>query len=181
MKPAVVDFAAALKTLRERLGLTQEGMAQRLGASVGTYRKWEAGAFNPSGHWVIKIQQVCPDEETRALFSAPPPLAPGAGPAAPWPAYPPEPPVPTRATLMMNYRNVCVAGIELLYELARGGSRRASTHLHGIAEVVSRMVGELTRADLDDATRNAIAPSKGGGNSGAGEAVPPAARRKPAR
>ncbi len=33
-----------LQTLRRKLGLTQMGMAQKLGTSVRTVRRWEAGA-----------------------------------------------------------------------------------------------------------------------------------------
>ncbi len=33
-----------LQTLRRKLGLTQLGMAQKLGTSVRTVRRWEAGA-----------------------------------------------------------------------------------------------------------------------------------------
>jgi len=180
MKPPVVDFPAGLKALREKLGLTQEGLALRLGASVGTYRKWEAGDFSPGGRWLIKILDACPDDEARALFGAPP--APPASLAAPLPAYTQEPPPPTRSTLMKHYRNVCVVGIELLYDLARGGSDRAREHLHSIAEVVSRVVGDLTRADLDDATRAQRGlPTARGASTALDETARPAARRKPAR
>lgn len=179
MKPLVVDFPAGLKALRDKLGLTQEALAKRLGASVGTYRKWEGGDFNPSGPWLIKILEACPDDETRALFGAPP--APVVSLAAHLPTDSQEP-LPTRSGLMKHYRNVCVVGIELLYDLARGGSDRAREHLHSIAEVVSRVVGDLTRADLDDATRNQRGATTGrGASSAVDETPPPAARRKPAR
>lgn len=189
MKPPVVDFAAGLKALRGKLGLTQEGLALRLGASLGTYRKWEAGSFNPSGPWLIKILQACPDQEARALLGAPPALA------ASQPSQsssidhrpsaivnPPEPPLPTRSTLMARYRNVCIEGIELLCELARGGSDVARDHLQSIAEVVSRRVASLRRADLNDVTRNLSrpAPSAAPSNS-SGKTPNSAAHRKPAR
>jgi len=192
MKPQVVDFAAGLKTVRGKLGLTQEGMALRLGASLGTYRKWEAGAFNPSGPWLIKILQACPDEEARALLGAPPALTapPASHPSPPSSidrrpspnGQPSELPLPTRSTLMARYRNVCIEGIELLCELARGGSDVARGHLQSIAEVVSRRVGSLTRADLDDATRNLSGPAPPPApSSTSGKTPSPAARRKPAR
>jgi DNA-binding XRE family transcriptional regulator len=189
MKPPVVDFRAGLKTLRGKLGLTQEGMALRLGASLGTYRKWEAGAFNPSGPWLIKILQACPDQEARALLGAPPAL-PVSDPSQQSTidnrqssiVNPPEPPLPTRSTLMARYRNVCIDGVELLCELARGGSDVARDHLQSIAEVVSRRVGSLTRADLNDVTRNLSrpAPSPAHPNT-AGKTPSPAVRPKPTR
>lgn len=197
MKPPVVDFPAGLKTLRGKLGLTQEGMALRLGASLGTYRKWEAGAFNPSGPWLIKILQACPDQEARVLLGAPRAL-PASHPSQPSVirtdlrssidnrqaaiVNPPELPLPTRSTLMARYRNVCIEDIELLYELARGGSDVARDHLQSIAEVVSRRVGSLTRADLDAVTRNLSRPAPSPApSSTAGKTPSRAARRKPVR
>jgi len=189
MKPRVVDFSAGLKILRGKLGLTQEGMALRLGASLGTYRKWEAGAFNPSGPWLIKILAACPDPEARALLGAPRALAINhPGPPSSINnrqssiVNPPEPPPPTRSTLMARYRNVCIEDIELLYELARAGSDVARDHLQSIAEVVSRRVASLTRADLNDATRKLSAPAPSPApSSTSGETPSRAARRKPAR
>jgi DNA-binding XRE family transcriptional regulator len=192
MKPPVVDFSVGLKTLRGKLGLTQEGMALRLGASLGTYRKWEAGAFNPSGPWLIKILAACPDAETRLLLGAPPalPALPANHPSQPSSidhrplpnGQPSEPPLPTRSTLMARYRNVCIEDIELLYELARGGSDVARDHLQSIAEVVSRRVGSLTRADLHDVTRNLSHPAASPAlSNSSGKTPTPAARRKPAR
>lgn len=189
MKPSMVDFSAGLRTLRDKLGLTQEGMAQRLGASLGTYRKWEAGAFNPSGPWLIKILQACPDEEARVRLGAPPTptsdrrLQPSSVVNRKSSIEnPPEPPPPTRATLLARYRNVCIEGIELLYELARGGSELARDHLHAMAEAVSHRLGSLPRAELDNALRNLPGPTASPAPSRPrGETPPPPARRKPAR
>jgi len=83
---------------------------------------------------------------------------------------------------MRHYRDVCVVGIDLLHDLARGGSDRARDHLQSIAEVISRVVGDLSRADLDDATRSQRGPTTARGASSAlDETARPAARRKPGR
>ncbi|MBA7517276.1 hypothetical protein ES705_09329 [subsurface metagenome] len=37
-----------IKAVREKLGLTQEGFAQKLGVSWGTIARWEAGKSKPS-------------------------------------------------------------------------------------------------------------------------------------
>lgn len=37
-----------IKAIREKLGLTQEGVAHKLGVSWGTIARWEAGKSKPS-------------------------------------------------------------------------------------------------------------------------------------
>jgi DNA-binding transcriptional regulator YiaG len=41
--------AAGVKALRRHLGLTQEGLAQELGARQQTISEWESGAYQPRG------------------------------------------------------------------------------------------------------------------------------------
>jgi DNA-binding transcriptional regulator YiaG len=62
------NFRLAILSLRESLGLTQEIMARNIGCSFAAYRKWESGAANPSGLWLIKILALCPDEESLRKF-----------------------------------------------------------------------------------------------------------------
>jgi transcriptional regulator with XRE-family HTH domain len=54
-----------VKTLRERLGETQAGLARLLGVSESTVTKWEAGAARPVGERARAIE--------RLLGEAPPP------------------------------------------------------------------------------------------------------------
>ncbi len=66
--------------LRTTLGLTQAGLAQRLGVSVRAVRGWEAGSSYPKAHHLQHImtlavqQQAFPSgreaEEIRALWKA---------------------------------------------------------------------------------------------------------------
>ncbi len=62
------DIAVALRSLRESLGRSQDVMAQMLGCSLPAYQKWEMGSLLPGGEWLIKMLQVCPDEEARNAF-----------------------------------------------------------------------------------------------------------------
>ncbi len=42
------DYAALVKTLRQRLGLTQEQFAHRLGVTFASVNRWENGQVKPS-------------------------------------------------------------------------------------------------------------------------------------
>jgi DNA-binding XRE family transcriptional regulator len=43
------------KELRENVGYTQEGLAQRLGVSVSSVRRWERGEGEPSFQHVLQL------------------------------------------------------------------------------------------------------------------------------
>lgn len=62
------DLAAAIRGLRQALGRSPEIMAQILGCSLPAYQKWELGSVLPTGDWLIRLLQLCPDEETRNAF-----------------------------------------------------------------------------------------------------------------
>ena len=42
------DYAALVKSLRQRLGLTQEQFAHRLGVTFASVNRWENGQVKPS-------------------------------------------------------------------------------------------------------------------------------------
>ena len=63
-----IDLSVAVRGLREALGRSQEVMAQLVGCSLPAYQKWETGAAIPGGEWLIRLLQLCPDEETRNAF-----------------------------------------------------------------------------------------------------------------
>ncbi len=48
----------AIKELRRNLGLSQEGLARRLGVSVLTVRRWEKGSFKPSPLALMRIEEL---------------------------------------------------------------------------------------------------------------------------
>jgi transcriptional regulator with XRE-family HTH domain len=62
------DIAAAIRGLRKALGRSPEVMSQIIGCSLPAYQKWETGAMVPGGEWLVKLLQLCPDEETRNAF-----------------------------------------------------------------------------------------------------------------
>ncbi len=63
-----IDLPAAIRGLREALGRSPEVMAKILGCSLPAYLKWEAGSLTPGGEWLIRMLQICPNEETRNSF-----------------------------------------------------------------------------------------------------------------
>jgi transcriptional regulator with XRE-family HTH domain len=65
-----VSISGAIKELRLRLGLTQLEMANRLGGRVREcyIQWWESGKVIPGGKFIIKMLQMCPDDEALAAF-----------------------------------------------------------------------------------------------------------------
>lgn len=63
-----IGIISALQLLQGRLNETQEGMARRLGCTLGAWSKWVRGENQPRGVWMLKILALCPDEETRNNF-----------------------------------------------------------------------------------------------------------------
>jgi putative transcriptional regulator len=62
--PYKVDVA----TLRERLGLTQEQFAARVGCSIATLRRWECGDRIPRGPALVLLNLV--DKEPGVMMRA---------------------------------------------------------------------------------------------------------------
>jgi DNA-binding transcriptional regulator YiaG len=48
----------SIKELRRKLGLSQEGLARKLGVSVITVRRWEKGTFRPSPLALLRIEEL---------------------------------------------------------------------------------------------------------------------------
>jgi len=48
----------AIKELRQKLGLSQEALARRLGVTVLTVRRWEKGACKPSPLALLRIEEL---------------------------------------------------------------------------------------------------------------------------
>jgi len=48
----------AIKELRQKLGLSQEALARRLGVTVLTVRRWEKGTCKPSPLALLRIEEL---------------------------------------------------------------------------------------------------------------------------
>jgi transcriptional regulator with XRE-family HTH domain len=61
----------AVLSLRTKLGMTQDEFAQAVGCSGSTVGHWEGGRAAPRGVRLRKLLEMCPDNETRGLFTSP--------------------------------------------------------------------------------------------------------------
>lgn len=60
-----MDFGIQLKTLRERLNLSQEMLARLLGVSFATVNRLEKGKTLPSYNTMKKIEKLCQDNNLK--------------------------------------------------------------------------------------------------------------------
>jgi transcriptional regulator with XRE-family HTH domain len=59
----------AVLSLREKLRVSQQELAARIGCSLSAVQFWEAGRSSPRGYRLRRLLELCPDEDTRALFT----------------------------------------------------------------------------------------------------------------
>ena len=52
------DFADYVRSIRDRLGLSQEMLAQRLKVSTSTVQKWEQGPSRPHDHMWRRLDRL---------------------------------------------------------------------------------------------------------------------------
>ena len=60
-----MTISANIRQLRKKAGLTQIELAEKLGVSIATLRRWEAGETAPNGTRIIELSNilnVAPDE-----------------------------------------------------------------------------------------------------------------------
>lgn len=60
-----VDIPALIKTLRKRLGLTQEQFAQRVGVTYSTVNHWENGKRMPLPFLVKRLVEMKEELDSR--------------------------------------------------------------------------------------------------------------------
>lgn len=125
------DIPAAIRGLREALGRSEEVMAQIIGCSLPAYRKWETGALTPGGEWLIRLLQLCPNEEIRNAFriraerrAVPREASQVALPLA----------EPLSHADRSHYRTVALSSIEEIYECGAAGILAADSRLRDFAE-----------------------------------------------
>jgi transcriptional regulator with XRE-family HTH domain len=130
-------IAGAVAALQQALGETQEGMARRLGCTLGAYSKWVRGERTPSGRWLLKLIALCPDPETRARFGldieAHAHKARGAL---------RNPPRSEAEEELLRHYNDAATGLSLLYEAAAAGHSGAAEQLRALAEKINKTAGD---------------------------------------
>ncbi len=126
-----IDLAAAIRNLRQALGRSPEIMAQILGCSLPAYQKWERGDLIPSGDWLIRLLQLCPNEETRMGFRI----------RAERRSAPREKPEntlrkeePLSSAARRQYREMALHAIETIYECGDAGIQAADRRLQDFAQ-----------------------------------------------
>jgi DNA-binding XRE family transcriptional regulator len=68
MGPQLMQFdSAALKDIRNREKLTQQQVADLIGASVRTYQKWESGDTTPDSHHLLRLMNALDIRDTKEL------------------------------------------------------------------------------------------------------------------
>ena len=60
-----MDFAKRLKSVREKLGYSQEKMAKELDVSFATINRLEKGKTLPSYATIIKLEEFCKKNNLR--------------------------------------------------------------------------------------------------------------------
>ena len=145
LKETPPTLSAAIRQLRQALGVTQEGMARQLGCTLSGYIQWEKGRRVPGGEWLLKLMALCPDAETRSLFEEQvnafrgTPVVPSLAPAAPVRGG------STTPAQRKQARAMCREAIEILYELGAGGYRPADQKLRQFADELNRVAGDFSR------------------------------------
>jgi transcriptional regulator with XRE-family HTH domain len=141
---------AAVSNLRDKLGITQQELAARVGCSLSAVQFWEAGRSSPRGYRLRRLLELCPDAEARSLFTtAPPKVAP--------PAVPRQTQLPGQAELEQSYldpeflrslpaetRSLYQETVENILELSAmkmQGNQVAAEGLHLLAESIIQMAG----------------------------------------
>jgi len=124
-----VDLPTAIVGLREALGKSQESMARILGCSLPAYQKWELGSLVPSAEWLLRMLQLCPDEETRNAFRIRPERR-SAG--RPRQSLSQKPPLDTAGR--QRFRNVALQAVDSIFECGERGNQAADLRLTDFAD-----------------------------------------------
>lgn len=137
--PARARLAEAIRELQHTLGETQEGMARRLGCTLGAYSKWVRGERIPGNDWLLRMLALCPDDETRAAFGLKFEISNPRRPGGPGRKLSEE-----QEERLRNY-NDAVTGINILYEVAEAGQADADEVLRDLASRINKRAGDWRR------------------------------------
>ena len=143
----------AVSSLRERLNVSQQELAARIGCSLSAVQFWEAGRSSPRGYRLRRLLELCPDEETRALFTD--------APALPQPPRSPAPPSGPSGlerryldpafldSLPPESRDLYKETVENILRLSTmkiEGNKVAAEGLHRLAETIIQMAENAAEA-----------------------------------
>lgn len=124
-----VDLPAAIRNLRETLGKSQASMARLLGCSVPAYQKWELGSLTPGAEWLLRMLQLCPNEETRNVFRIRPERRAA---QRERPTSPPE--LPLSAAERARYRERAHQAVDTICRCGEAGNQAADLRLTVFAD-----------------------------------------------
>jgi hypothetical protein len=112
--------------------------------SLRTYSRWEAGDASPRGWMLVKIMELCPDEDSVSRFRSA--AASLRSEASQNPADTPRLRNHAAADrLRVSLRNSCLAAIRIIYEAARLGSAAADEKLRAYADELNRSAAILAK------------------------------------
>lgn len=145
----------AVLSLRERLRVSQQELAARVGCSLSAVQFWEAGRSSPRGYRLRRLMELCPDAETRALFTDAPVEA-----SLPEETAQPKPSLPGQAEMEKRYldpafldslpaetRDLYRDTVENILQLSAmkiEGNKVAAEGLRLLAESIIQMAGKAT-------------------------------------
>jgi transcriptional regulator with XRE-family HTH domain len=144
MRNSSKNISAAFRALRDRLGETQAGMARLLGTSLRSYDRWEAGDSIPRGNALVKIIDLCPDDQIRSLFRTPAASS-ALGDSPKRASLSSTGRANPQHRLRMRFRNSCIQAIEIIYESAVLGSAAADEKLRSYADELNRNAAILAK------------------------------------
>jgi transcriptional regulator with XRE-family HTH domain len=65
-----LDAAKVIRRVRERLGISQEGLSRRLNATKGAVQHWERGRNHPDLARLERLREFCPAGVERKMLDA---------------------------------------------------------------------------------------------------------------
>lgn len=140
-----VDVASAICGLRRALGKTPETMAQLIGCTSAGYEKWEQGTATPGAQWLLRILQLCPDEETRNAFRIRAERRSQARGTVRERVSADEAPSPLAGAGHAECRDLAHRAIDLLHASAQAGDEAAGARLRWFAQNLQGAAGYFER------------------------------------